>query len=189
MNNFESDIQECLTVLNSGGLILYPTDTVWGIGCDATNPMAVQNIFDLKQRADHKALLVLVAEKQDIFKYVAAPDMAIFNYLDSCEQPTTVIYDQVMGLAGAILGQDGSAGIRICKDPFCNQLIKEFKKPIVSTSANVSGSPTPLSFSAIEAPIVRGVDYVVKWNQHLEKNGQPSRIVRWNGSHIEVLRP
>ncbi|MBM3414292.1 MAG: threonylcarbamoyl-AMP synthase [Bacteroidetes bacterium] len=189
LSNFESDIQECLSVLNNGGLILYPTDTVWGIGCDATNPIAVQNIFDLKQRADHKALLVLVAEKQDILKYVVAPDIAIFNYLESCEHPITVIYQQVIGLAGTILGQDGSAGIRICKDPFCNQLIKRFNKPIVSTSANVSGMPTPLRFSTIDARIVHGVDYVVKWRQHQEKDGQPSKIIRWNGSNIEVLRP
>jgi len=188
-NNFESDIQQCLTVLEKGGLILYPTDTVWGIGCDATNNLAVEKVYTLKQRADHKALLVLVTAEQDILKYVAAPDLEIFDYLETCKNPTTVIYQQVIGLADAITGKDGSAGIRICNDPFCRQLIKRFKKPIVSTSANISGKPTALRFSSIDTAIINGVDYVVHWRQEEDKDGKPSQIIRWNEGTIQIIRP
>jgi len=188
-NNFEKDIQECLTVLNNGGIILYPTDTVWGIGCDATNVKAVQKVFELKQRADNKALIVLVTEEQDILQYVAAPDMEIFDYLASDEKPTTVIYEGAIGLADPLLGQDGSVGIRICQDLFCRQLIKRFQKPIVSTSANISGQPTPMRFTDIDTALMSRVDYTVQWRQDDEKEGQPSRIIRWEKGKVEVIRP
>jgi L-threonylcarbamoyladenylate synthase len=188
-NNFEKDIQECLTVLNNGGIILYPTDTVWGIGCDATNVKAVQKIFELKQRADNKALIVLVTEEQDILQYVAAPDMEIFDYLASNEKPTTVIYEGAIGLADPLIGQDGSVGIRICQDPFCRQLIKRFQKPIVSTSANISGQPTPMRFTEIDPTVTNTVDYTVQWRQDDEKEGQPSRIIRWENGKVEIIRP
>jgi L-threonylcarbamoyladenylate synthase len=188
-NNFEKDIQECLTVLNNGGIILYPTDTVWGIGCDATNVKAVQKIFELKQRADNKALIVLVTEEQDILQYVAAPDMEIFDYLASNEKPTTVIYEGAIGLADPLIGQDGSVGIRICQDPFCRQLIKRFQKPIVSTSANISGQPTPMRFTEIDPTVMNTVDYTVQWRQDDEKEGQPSRIIRWENGKVEIIRP
>ena len=188
-NNFEKDIQECLTVLNNGGIILYPTDTVWGIGCDATNVKAVQKVFELKHRADNKALIVLVTEEQDILQYVAAPDMEIFDYLASNEKPTTVIYKGAIGLADPLLAQDGSVGIRICQDRFCRQLIKRFQKPIVSTSANISGQPTPMRFTEIEPTLMNRVDYTVQWRQDDEKEGQPSRIIRWENGKVEVIRP
>lgn len=189
VENFESDILACLTVLNNGGLILYPTDTVWGIGCDATNTEAVQKVFELKQRADNKALIVLVTEEQDILKYVAAPDLEVFDYLATTTKPTTVIYQGAIGFAAQLTGQDGSVGIRICKESFCRQLIKRFKKPIVSTSANISGQPTPSQYSTIDAKIVKGVDYVVKWRQNEQKEAQPSSVIRWNSGQIEILRP
>jgi len=188
-NNFEKDIQECLTVLNNGGIILYPTDTVWGIGCDATNVKAVQKVFELKQRADNKALIVLVTEEQDILQYVAAPDMEIFDYLASNENPTTVIYEGAIGLADPLIGQDGSVGIRICQDRFCRQLIKRFQKPIVSTSANISGQPTPMRFTEIDPTVTNTVDYTVQWRQDDEKEGQPSRIIRWENGKVEIIRP
>lgn len=189
VENFESDILASLTVLNNGGLILYPTDTVWGIGCDATNTEAVQKVFELKQRADNKALIVLVTEEQDILKYVAAPDLEVFDYLATTTKPTTVIYQGAIGFAAQLTGQDGSVGIRICKEPFCRQLIKRFKKPIVSTSANISGQPTPSQYSTIDVKIVKGVDYVVQWRQNEQKEAQPSSVIRWNSGQIEILRP
>ena len=189
VNNFETDIQESLAVLNRGGLILYPTDTVWGIGCDATNANAVQKVFELKQRADNKALIVLVTDEQDILRYVAAPDMEIFNHLATTDKPTTVIYQGAIGFAEQLMGQDGSVGIRICKEPFCRQLIKRFQKPIVSTSANISGQPTPSRFNTIDTALLNGVDYVVKWRQEEQKDAQPSSVIRWNNGQIDIIRP
>lgn len=117
MKGFENDIEQCLQVLKQGGLILYPTDTVWGIGCDATNTKAVEKIFALKQRPDEKAMIVLVADEAAILQYTAAPDLAVFDYLAGDSKPTTVIYDGAIGLAGNLIAKDGSVAIRICKEP------------------------------------------------------------------------
>ncbi|MBU3743484.1 MAG: Sua5/YciO/YrdC/YwlC family protein, partial [Sediminibacterium sp.] len=134
---FQYDLDQCLQVLTAGGIILYPTDTIWGIGCDATNEAAVEKIYQLKQRKDHKAMIVLVAEERDILQYVAMPDLQVFDYIKGVHRPTTVIYDHAVGLAENLLAEDGSVGIRICDDLFCRHLIKRFRKPIVSTSANM----------------------------------------------------
>ena len=141
MVDFENDIDECLRVLKNGGLILYPTDTIWGIGCDATDQAAVGKIYKLKKREDNKALIVLVADEREVLQYVAAPDLAVFDYLDQIAKPTTVIYEGAIGLAENLVAEDGSVGIRICGEVFCKHLIKRFRKPIVSTSANFSGQP------------------------------------------------
>ena len=143
------------------GIILYPTDTIWGIGCDATNEKAVEKIFLLKKRADEKSMIVLVADKKEVLHYVASPDLSIFDYLDKTTKPTTVIYDNAIGLASNLIGKDGSIAIRICKDEFCRHLIKRFRKPVVSTSANISGEPPPANFSEINALIKEGVQYIV----------------------------
>jgi L-threonylcarbamoyladenylate synthase len=115
--------------------------------------------------------------------------MEIFDYLASNEKPTTVIYEGAIGLADPLIGQDGSVGIRICQDPFCRQLIKRFQKPIVSTSANISGQPTPMRFTDIDTAIMSRVDYTVQWRQDDEKEGQPSRIIRWKNGKVEIIRP
>ena len=137
MVSFDNDIEQCLQVLKSGGLILYPTDTVWGIGCDATNEQAVQKIYTLKQRSDEKAMIVLVADEREILQYTASPDLSVFDYLEQTKKPTTVIYDGAIGLADNLIGKDGSIAIRICKESFCRQLIKRFRKPIVSAPADI----------------------------------------------------
>ncbi len=189
MIGFEADIEQCLAVLKNGGLILYPTDTVWGIGCDATNEAAVQKIYSLKQRPDEKAMIVLVADERDIMQYVAAPDLSLFNYLEQTTKPTTVIYEGAIGFAENLIGADCSIAIRICKEDFCRQLIKRFRKPIVSTSANLSGQPTAKLFKEIATKIKQGVDYITIHRQNDDTNAAPSSIIKWVNGEIEILRP
>lgn len=186
--NFENDILECLEVLKNGGTILYPTDTIWGIGCDATNAEAVEKIFALKQRPAQKSFVALVADEREILKYVASPDLAVFDYLDRTQKPTTVIYEHALGLAENVLADDGSVAIRICKDEFCKHLIKRFRKPIVSTSANISGRPSPALFKEIDPAIIEGVDYVVKHRQDEDSKAAPSSIIKWENGKVGVIR-
>jgi len=188
MNSFETDIENCLRVLQSGGTILYPTDTIWGIGCDATNAAAVEKIIELKNRPANKSFVVLVADERELMKYVASLDLEIFNYLDKTTKPTTVIYEHAIGLADNVLAADGSVAIRICKDEFCKHLIKRFRKPIVSTSANTSGMPAPAIFTAIATVIKNGVDYVVQHKQDVITAASASSIIKWNKGKAEVIR-
>lgn len=188
MNGFEQDIEQCLDVLKAGGLILYPTDTVWGIGCDATNESAVARIYALKERQDEKAMIILVAEERDVLQYTAAPDLAVFDYLSHATKPTTVIYEGAIGLASNLTSADGSIGIRICQEAFCRQLIKRFRKPIVSTSANISGQAPPSIFPDISEPIRKGVDYIVQYRQDDTAMASPSAVIRWKNGEVEVLR-
>jgi L-threonylcarbamoyladenylate synthase len=189
MINFENDIDQCLKVLREGGLILYPADTVWGIGCDATNEAAVEKIYALKKRPDEKAMIVLVADERDILQYVAAPDLTLFDYLEQTTKPTTVIYEGAIGFAENLTSADGSIAIRICNEPFCKQLIKRFRKPIVSTSANISGEPAAKLFKEISQPIKDGVDYTVKYRQGDETPAMPSSIIKWVNGQAEIIRP
>ena len=189
MTDFLPDVDKCLEVLQAGGVILYPTDTVWGLGCDATNSKAVEKIFFIKQRPEAKSLIVLMAGERDVLQYVAAPDLSVFDYLGTVAKPTTVIYDGIIGLAENLLAADGSAGIRVVKEPFCKHLIKRFRKPIVSTSANISGEPTPPSFSTISETIKSAVDYVVQYRQNDFTAAQPSSVVKWKDGKVEVIRP
>ena len=189
MVDFEKDIENCLQVLNSGGLILYPTDTVWGIGCDATNEKAVEKVYKLKRRPDEKAMIVLVADERDVLQYVASPDLAVFDYLQEAKKPTTVIYEDAIGLADNLVGKDGSIAIRICNEQFCKHLIKRFRKPIVSTSANISGEPAAKIFTDINEQIKSGVDYVVTYRQDDKTIAAPSSVIKWNNGHLEVIRP
>lgn len=187
--NFESDIIACLQTLKNGGLILYPTDTIWGIGCDATNPSAVEKIYRLKKRPDEKSMIILVADERDVLDYVAGPDPAVFDFLRSTERPTTIIYDGAIGLADNLVSAEGAIAIRICKEPFCRQLLKRFRKPIVSTSANISGEPSPKIFKEIDPVIKKGVDSIVTYRQDDETISQPSSIIRWkNDGTKEVIR-
>ena len=187
---FNNDIEPCLEKLHQGGLILYPTDTVWGIGCDATNAEAVARIYALKKRADHKAMIVLVADERDILHYVTQPELKIFDYIKGVQRPTTVIYDGAIELAENLLAADGSVGIRICEDELCKHLIKRFRKPLVSTSANLSGYPAPQCFKDIEPIIKDGVDYVVNYRQDDTEFRKPSSVIKWekDGS-LSIIRP
>ena len=189
MKRFEKDIEKCLETLKAGGLILYPTDTVWGIGCDATNKKAVEKIYNLKKRSDEKAMIVLVADERDIMRHVAAPDLSLFDYLDKTTKPTTVVYEGALGFADNIVANDGSIAIRICKDDFCRQLIKRFRKPVVSTSANISGMSAPKAFKEITVEIKTRVDYVVEYRQQDETPAQPSSLIKWNNGNVTILRP
>jgi L-threonylcarbamoyladenylate synthase len=187
---FEEDLQSCIKALNKGDLILYPTDTVWGIGCDATNEQAVANIFKLKKRIDSKSMIVLVDGEQTMLNYVVDNNLPIFDYIKGIHKPTTVIYPGAKNLASNLLAEDGSIGIRVCNDVFCKKLIQLFGKPIVSTSANISGYPTPLCFQDISLDIIEGVQYVVKFRQEETELKQPSAVVKWdNEGNLIIIRP
>ena len=189
MVNFENDIDQCLFVLKKGGLILYPTDTIWGIGCDATNANAVEKIYQLKQRPDEKAMIILVADEKNILKYVASPDVELFNHLKHTQKPTTVIYDGALGFPDNLVNKDGTIAIRICRKDFCRQLIKRFRKPVVSTSANISGQPFPHNFSEISDEIKDGVDYIVQYGQEDKTIAEPSALIKWRNGKPLVIRP
>ncbi|MFM7838656.1 MAG: L-threonylcarbamoyladenylate synthase [Chitinophagaceae bacterium] len=186
----EQDLQKCIEVLRNGGIILYPTDTIWGIGCDATNAQAVKKIYQLKQRDESKSMIVLLADERDLYTYIAAPDPAIFDCLEQQTKPTTYILDHALGLAENLIHTDGSVGIRIVNDEFCKHLIKRLGKPIVSTSANISGSPSPRFFDEIDPAIISGVDYCVQYRRDDRQPRQPSSIIRVNqDGTTTVLRP
>lgn len=188
MNTFEQDIEACLSVLQSGGLILYPTDTIWGIGCDATNPAAVEKVYQLKKRPGTKSMIVLVAGERDILQYVASADLALFDFLEKQTKPTTVVYEGAIGFADNLVAADGSIGIRICRDEFCRHLIRRFRRPIVSTSANLSGQASPSRFSDIGPAIINAVDYVVKHRQEEDQPATASAIIRWKNGEVEWIR-
>jgi len=182
-----TEIKNALQILKNGGLILYPTDTVWGIGCDANNPEAVKKIYKLKQREDSKALICLVSDDRMLKKHVKIPEAA-YSIIDISEKPITIIYDDAQNLAPNLIADDGTIAIRIPDDEFCYQLSRKLNGAIVSTSANVSGQPTPKSFKEIAPAILKGVDYVV--NLHHEKIcDKPSSIIKLSNSGIvKVIR-
>ena len=184
----QSEIQKALKVLKEGGLILYPTDTVWGIGCDATNPEAVKKVYQLKQREDSKALICLVADDRMLKKYVKLIPEAALNIIDITDKPTTIIYDDAQNLAQNLIAEDGTIAIRIPNDDFCYWLSRKFNCAIVSTSANISGKPTPKSFKEITPEVLKGVDYVV--NLHREKVcNKPSSIIKLsNNGLVKIIR-
>jgi len=189
MSEFQHEIDHCLQVLQGGGLILYPTDTIWGTGCDATNAVAVNRIYNLKQRPEAKSMIILLADEKDLMQYVAHIDLQVFDYLKKTKKPTTVIYDGAIGLADNVINADGTVAIRIVKDPFCKHLIKRFRKPIVSTSANISGDPSPASFHDISPAIWQGVDYIVHYRQDDKTPHAPSAIIKWNkDGSVTVIR-
>jgi L-threonylcarbamoyladenylate synthase len=186
---FEEDILRCLEVLRKGGTILYPTDTIWGLGCDATDAEAVKKIFDLKKRPPAKSLIVLLADLRDINRYVSHPQPYIADYLESVRSPTTVVYDGAVGLAENLVAEDGTIAIRIVKEDFCRHLIKRFRKPLVSTSSNISGQPAALDFPGISEEIKQAVDYVVKYRQSDSQPSKASSLVRFDKNGVaEILR-
>ncbi|MBA2498680.1 MAG: threonylcarbamoyl-AMP synthase [Chitinophagaceae bacterium] len=184
----ETDIEKCLQVLRSGGIILYPTDTIWGIGCDATDDKAVERIFQLKRRPPQRSMIVLMVDERDVLKYTAAADLQVFDYLKKTGKPTTMIFEHAIGLADNLLAEDGSIGIRLVKDEFCRHLIKRFKKPIVSTSANISGQISPANFKDISNDIINGVDYAVHYRRDDLSASIPSSVVKWKNGKIEIIR-
>lgn len=187
--DFENDVTASLQVLRSGGLILYPTDTIWGIGCDATDEEAVKKVFTLKQRPEAKSLVILLADVRDLLKYVAHPRPDIADMIAGFDRPTTVIYEGALDLAPNVINSDGTVAIRIVQDTFCRHLIKRLRKPLVSTSANISGHPSPASFRDVDAAIKEGVDYVVNYRQDDTTPAAPSRIIKLlkDGS-VQVIR-
>ncbi len=187
-NNFEEDIERCLTVLNNGGVILYPTDTVWGFGCDATNAEAVEKIFTIKKRPANKSLVILVADERAILQHTASVDLEVFIFLNNTSQPTTVIYEHALGLAENAIAEDGSVAIRLCKDEFCKHLIKRFRKPIISTSANFSGETTPAIYKEIAEELINSVDYIVYHRREDETKLAPSRIIKWDNGEVVYIR-
>lgn len=174
----KEEINKAFEVLKGGGLILYPTDTVWGIGCDATNTDAVAKLYALKKRDESKSMIVLLDTDNKLQSYVSEiPDVA-YDLIEYAEKPLTIIYSGAKNLAKNLVNADGSIGIRISKHEFCQQLIQRFRKPIVSTSANLSGEPTPENFNAISAEIIDGVDYVVDLEQMNSEMKHASTIMK-----------
>ena len=189
MVDFENDIKACMQVLQNDGVILYPTDTVWGLGCDALNEKAVEKVFAVKQRPKEKSMIILLADARDILHYVAAPPPDIIAMVEAFERPTTVIYKNALGFPANVVNKDGSIAIRVTTDPFCKALIKRLRRPIVSTSANISGEPTPAIFSMINPAIVAGVDYTVTHRQADTCITPPSRLISMDDDgNITVLR-
>ena len=184
----KEEIENAWVVLKKGGLILYPTDTVWGIGCDATNPEAVDKVYKLKQRSDEKSLICLVHDFRMLNEYVENVPEVAYDILKYARKPTTIIYDSPIRVAENLVAADNSLAIRVTKDEFCKKLIQKFRKPLVSTSANISGAKTPQSFAEIDPLILEGVDYVV--NLQREKNSaKPSAIIKLkNDGSVKVIR-
>ena len=187
--DFEIDVEQSLDVLRKGGVILYPTDTIWGLGCDATNTEAVKRIYQIKQREDTKSLIILVADEREILQYVAAPDLGVFDFIEQQSRPTTIIFENAVGLPDNLVAQDRSIAIRIVRDEFCRHLVKRLRRPLVSTSANISGQPSPPFFKAVSDEIKNAVDYIVQWRRADEIPAQPSQIIRWNNDgSFEFIR-
>lgn len=184
----KNEIENALAVLKKGGLILYPTDTVWGIGCDATNSEAVDKIFELKKRSDKKSMICLVHDFKMLNEYIEDVPEVAYDILKYAAKPTTIIYDDPIRVAENLIAEDNSLAIRVAKDDFCKKLIRKLRRPLVSTSANFSGSKTPQSFSEIDPLILEGVDYVVNLHRN-KKSGKPSAMIKLkNDGSVTVIR-
>ena len=186
--DINTEIHNAFEVIKNGGIILYPTDTVWGIGCDASIPEAVQKIYALKQRAESKSMILLVNGDRMIYNiFNNLPEVA-WQIMDLSEKPTTLVLDDPRNVAPNIIAEDKTLGMRVVTEPFCFKLMERMKKPLVSTSANISGEPTPKSFKEISPEIINGVDYVV--NLHRDKIcDKPSTIIKiTNDSQVKIIR-
>lgn len=171
------EVKKSAGILRKGGTILYPTDTIWGLGCDATNEQAVQRIFDIKERPSSKSMIILVAEPHQLSFYADVPPVAL-ELVEYTELALTIIYPKAKGISKQLIAEDGSIAIRVVKDEFCRMLINTLHKPLVSTSANLSGEPSPANFDEISEAIKSSVDYVVNYRQHEVKKSAPSRIIK-----------
>lgn len=189
MEDYTEDIRSACNAMKRGGIILYPTDTVWGIGCDATNSTAVKRIFDLKRRADSKAMITLVADMAALDRVVGIVPEAAEQLIEASDRPVTVVYDRGRGVAPELLSSDGSLGVRVTKEKFSQMLCRAMRRPIVSTSANISGHPTPHTFSAISPEIIDGVDYVCTSRRNENKPSKASLVIKISDNGVfKILR-
>lgn len=183
------DIKAALKVLQKGGVILYPTDTIWGLGCDAANEEAVRRIYAIKNREDSKSMLVLMENAALLERYVDEVPEIAYDLIELSDKPLTIIYDGARNMAKNLIAEDGSIGIRITAEKFSSELIRRFKRPIVSTSANISGKPSPACFDEIDSEIIDAVDYVVKYRQDDAQKAIPSGIMKLGrGGEIKIIR-
>jgi L-threonylcarbamoyladenylate synthase len=186
---FDEDIKEALTTLRNGGVILYPTDTIWGLGCDPTNQAAVEKIFRIKSREEGKSLLILVDGEAMLERYVSEVPEVAWEITGVSDNPITIIYPGGKNLAEGVCSEDGSVGIRICRDEFCSELIKRFRKPVVSTSANFSGQSSPENFGAIDKQLIEAADYVVKYRQDDRRKYSSSPVIKLGSDGtIKIIR-
>ncbi len=189
INEFGDDVKNALKALRAGGVILYPTDTIWGLGCDATNAAAVRKIYAIKQRAENKSLIILVNSPGMLERYVDNPPEVALQLAELSESPLTIVYDRGRSLAEGVASADGSVGVRICADPFCDELITGLRKPLVSTSANISGAVAPALFDEISEELKALVDYVCLWKQDDRSRAKASSVIRVSGNGVvKILR-
>ena len=189
LREYRDDIRQAIEVMNKGGVILYPTDTIWGIGCDATNEAAVRRVFEIKKRADAKALITLVDSEAKLEFYVNDIPEVAWDLIEVAERPLTIIFDHARNLAPNLLAEDGSAGIRITKEEFSKNLCMRMKRAIVSTSANISGEPSPKCFAYISPEILQAVDYVCTSRRNETHNPPASNIIKLgSGGEVKVIR-
>jgi L-threonylcarbamoyladenylate synthase len=187
--NFENDLRNSLKVLREGGVILYPTDTLWGLGCDATNGSAIEKIFRIKSRNEKKGLIALVDGVAMLERYVRDVPYIAYELTGVSDSPLTIIYPEGKNLAPGVCSEDGSAGIRICRDEFCTELIRRFRKPVISTSANISGKPSPACFSEISEEMIGLADYIVKYRQDDRRKFFPSPVIKLDRTGtINIIR-
>ncbi|RHL09727.1 MULTISPECIES: L-threonylcarbamoyladenylate synthase [Bacteroides] len=183
------DIKKACQVMNEGGVILYPTDTIWGIGCDATNEEAVRRVYEIKRRSDSKAMLVLVDSPVKVDFYVQDVPEVAWDLIEVADKPLTIIYSGARNLASNLIAEDGSVGIRVTNEEFSKRLCQQFRKAIVSTSANISGQPSPVNYSEITEELKSMVDYVVGYRQEEMGHPKPSSIIKLDkGGVIKIIR-
>ncbi len=173
-----NEVQSCVEVLRQGGLILYPTDTIWGIGCDATNNDAVNKVYNIKKRDPGKSMLILAADTNMVDRYINEFPEIAEELFDNSDTPLTIILPDARNLADGLAADDNSIGIRIPDDPFCQEILRRFRRPIVSTSANLSGEPSPSWFGEINPDLIEKMDYVVKWRQEEQSSSKASAIIK-----------
>src|SRR5476651_2518205 len=185
----KDEVAKAFKVVQDGGIILYPTDTIWGIGCDATNTEAIQKIYRLKQRDEAKSLIILLDTENKLESYISDVNPLAYDLIAYAENPLTLVMPGAKNISPMLIGNDGSVGVRVSKHPFCQQLILRLRKPLVSTSANISGKPSPQYFSQIAPEIIDGVDYVVDIDQHVMEIKTPSTIMKIGpGGRFEFIR-
>src|ERR1700749_3705870 len=173
----KEEVAKALKVIQDGRIILYPTDTIWGIGCDATNTEAIKKIFALKQRDEAKSMIILLDTENKLESYIQEVPSIAYDLIEYAENPLTLVMPGAKNISPALISSDGSVGIRVAKNDFCQQLIQRLRKPLVSTSANISGRPSPQNFGEIEQEVIDGVDYVVDLEQHDLERKKPSTIM------------